>query len=90
MTNAGTKKPLRVLIDGTAGPYIMVPVSQLDEVRQLLDSRRIGYWVEENAISLDGAPYVTVINLGRAGDAAAVQAVLDSVHCAEDSHGSGG
>ena len=79
MTNAATKKPLRVSTDGKAGPYIMVPVSQLDEVRRLLDSRRIGYWVEENAVSLDGAPEVTVMNLGRGGDAAAVQALLDSV-----------
>jgi hypothetical protein len=78
MTDVTTKKPLRVSTDGTAGPYIRVPVSQLDEVRRLLDSRRIDYWVEENAISLDGAPEVAVINLGRRGDAAAVQAVLDS------------
>lgn len=79
MTDATTKKPLRVSTEGTAGPYIRVPLSQLEEVQHLLDSRRIGYWVEENAISLDGAPYVTVINLGRAGNAAAVQAVLDSI-----------
>jgi len=79
MTDAMTNKPLRVSTEGTAGPYIRLPLSQLDEVRQLLDSRRIFYWVEENAISLDGAPYVIVINLGRAGDATAVQAVLDSV-----------
>jgi hypothetical protein len=78
MTDATTKKPLRVLTDGTTRPYIVVPVSQLDEVRRLLDSRRIGYWVEEEAISLDGAPEVAVINLGRGADAAAVQAILDS------------
>jgi hypothetical protein len=79
MTDATTKKPLRVSTDGTAGPYIMVPVIQLDEVRGLLDSRRIGYWVEEEAISLNGAPEVAVINLGRGADAAAVQVILDSV-----------
>ena len=49
------------------------------EVRQLLDSCGIRYWVSENAISLDGAPEVTEINLGREGDAAVVQAILDSV-----------
>ena len=79
MTDVTTQKPLCVSTDGTAGPYIMVPVSQLDEVRRLLNGRRIGYWVDENAISLNGAPEVTVINLGRSGDAAAVQAILDSV-----------
>lgn len=79
MTDARTKQPLRVSTDGTTGPYIMVTVSQLDEVRRLLDNRRIGYWVEENAVSLNGAPEVAVINLGRGGDAAAVQTLLDSV-----------
>jgi hypothetical protein len=79
MTDVTTKKPLHVSTESTAGPYISLPVSQLDEVRRLLDGRRIFYWVEENAISLNGAPYVAVINLGRAGDAVAVQAILDSV-----------
>jgi hypothetical protein len=79
MTDVTTKKPLYVSTDGTSGPYVMVPVSQLDEVRRLFDSRGIGYWVEEEAISLDGTPEVAVINLGRGADAAAVQTVLDSV-----------
>jgi hypothetical protein len=79
VTDTTTKKPLYVSTNGTAGPYIMLPVSQLDEVRRLLDSQGVGYWVEENVISLNGAPEVAVINLGRGGDAAAVQAVLDSV-----------
>lgn len=78
MTDATTQKPLRVSTDGTTGPYIMVPVSQLDEVCRLLDSRHTGYWVEEDAISLDEAPEVAVINLGRGADAAAIQAILDS------------
>lgn len=78
MIDTTTNGPLRVSTDSTAGPYLTVPVSQLEEVRQLLDSRGIGYWVSEHAISWDGAPEVTVINLGRGGDAAAVQAILDS------------
>jgi hypothetical protein len=78
MTDATTQERLQVSTDGTVGPYIMVPVSQLDEVKRLLDSRPIRYWVEENAISWEGAPYVAVINLGREGDADAVQAILDS------------
>jgi hypothetical protein len=80
MTDSRTKKGLRVSNDGTAGPYIMVPVSQLEDIRQLLESRNIPFWVEEDAISLDGAPEVAVVNLGRGADPAAVQAVLDSVH----------
>jgi hypothetical protein len=79
MSDTTTKAPLRVSTDGTAGPYIMLPFSQLDEVRRLLDGQRIRYWVSEDAISLNGGPEMTVINLGRGGDAAAVQAALDSV-----------
>lgn len=79
MTDRTTKEPLRVSTDGTVGPYIMVPVSQLEDVRQLLGSRHIRHWVEEDAISLNGAPEVAVVNLGRGADAVAVQAVLDSV-----------
>ncbi len=78
MTDATTHQPLSVSTDGTAGPYIMVPLSQLDRVKRLLESRGIKYSVEENAISLDGGPYVTVLNLGREADAAAVQNILDS------------
>ena len=77
--DAKTKKPLRVSTDGTAGPYIRVPVSQLDDVRRLLDGHGIGYWIGENAISFDGAPEIAVVNFGRGGDPALVQSILDKV-----------
>jgi hypothetical protein len=77
MTDATTQQPLRVSTDGTAGPYIMLPDSQLDMVQQLLDDHQIRYWVEENSISLDGGPYISVINLGHEGKAAVVQEILD-------------
>jgi len=80
MTDVTTQQPLRVSTDGNAGPYITVPVSQLDEVKRLLDRADIQYWVDENVISFDGSPEIAEINLGREADASAVQAVLDSVH----------
>ncbi|MBI1918125.1 MAG: hypothetical protein HYS12_25825 [Planctomycetes bacterium] len=79
MTDATTKNPLRVSTIGTAGPFIRLAFTQLDEVRQLLDRHGIRYWVRENAISLDGGPEMIVVKLGREGNAAAVQAILDSV-----------
>lgn len=79
MIDAMTRKPLFVSTDGTAGPYIMLPVSQLDEVCRLLDENGVRYWVEEEAISWNGEPEVAVIDLGRGGDAARVQALLDGV-----------
>ena len=77
MTDETTNKPLYVSADGTAGPYIMVPVSQLEAVRELLDASEIPYWVDEDAISLDGEPEVSVINLGRDVDPQEVQGILD-------------
>jgi hypothetical protein len=79
MIDAMTRKPLHVSTDGTAGPYIMVPVSQLADLRELLDKHRIRYSVEEDAISLDGAPEIAVVDLGHGADVAAIQAVLDCV-----------
>jgi hypothetical protein len=77
MTDTTTQKPLHVSTEGTAGPYIRLPLSQVDEVTRLLDDHRIRYWVKENSISLDGGPYISTINLRREGDAQAVQAILD-------------
>lgn len=79
MTDATTQQRLRVSTDGTAGPYMMVPVSQLEEVKTLLNRHRLYFWVDENAISLNGTPEIAVINLGRGANAAAVQNILDSV-----------
>ena len=79
MIDATTHQRLRVSTDGTAGPYIMVPVSQLDDVKALLHDRHVNYWVDENAISLDGKPEIAIVNLGRGANASAVQTVLDGV-----------
>ncbi len=79
MIDVVTTKPLFVSSDGTAGPYIMVPVSQLADLRDLVGKHRVRYFVEEDAISLDGAPEIAVVDLGHGADAAAVQAILDSV-----------
>jgi hypothetical protein len=68
---------LRVSTDGVAGPYLMVPVTQLDAVLAVLDRNHVRYWVDADAISLDNEPAITVINFGRSGDAARIQTILD-------------
>jgi hypothetical protein len=78
MIDATTKKPLRVSNEYPPAPYIRLPLSQLDEVRRLLDNHQIGYWVREYTISLDGGPERTVINLNPGTDVTTVQAILDS------------
>jgi hypothetical protein len=77
MSDSITRRGLRVSTGGTAGPYIMVPVDQLDKVCGLLDRRQVKYWVEANVISLDGEPEVAFLNLGLKGNAALVQSILD-------------
>ncbi len=79
MIDKSTRKPLYVSANGTAGPYIMVPVDQLAAVTRLLDDNRVRYWTDEVAISLDDEPEVAVINLGRGTDPHAVQRLLDSI-----------
>ena len=79
MIDTTTRKPLYVSTDGEAGPYIMTPVAQLEAVKALLDANRVSYWVDEEAISLDGKPEVAVINLGRRSDPERVQRLLDSI-----------
>lgn len=78
MTDTTTKQPLYVRNEGTAGPYIILPFTQLEETQRLLDSHDVFYWVGENAISIDGAPETVFINFGREGEPALVQSVLDS------------
>ena len=79
MTDVTTNQPLRVSSDPTVGPYLELPVIQLDDVQRLLDSRGIAYCVDENYLSFDGGPEMATIDLGRGGDAIVVQAILDSV-----------
>ncbi len=77
MTDTRNGNRLQVLDGGAGGLYIELTVDQLDEVRKLLDRDEIPYWVNSIAISIDGKPAVTVINLGLNNDAAQVQAILD-------------
>src|SRR5690349_5461393 len=79
MIDTSKGKRLVVSDDGAGGPYIKVPVNQLDEIRERLDRNGVDYWVDSMAISIDGRPARTVINLGLTGDAARVQAILDEV-----------
>lgn len=79
MIDVTTKERLLVSTDGTAGPYIMVPLSQLDVVTRLLEAHGVSFWIEEDAISFDDAPYIAVVNLEHDARADAIQSLLDGV-----------
>jgi hypothetical protein len=78
MIDCTTKEPLRVLIEGNAPPFIEVPFDQLEDLQRVLDVHDVAYTVDEDIISIDGGPEFVIVDLGRKGDAGAVQAILDS------------
>jgi len=78
MIDSITHEPIKVSVDGTAGPYIMVPVDQLDQVTELLDNNEIPYWVDADAISIEGEPEITVINLDQRADVPRLQRLLNN------------
>jgi len=77
MLDEMTKDRLRVEDAPGAGPYLMLPLSQLGRVREVLDRNAIHYWADSTAISLDKKPPKIFINFGRNGDANRIQALLD-------------
>jgi hypothetical protein len=79
MKDMATKEPLRVSPGGKAGPYLIVPFSQLAALQRLLDQHSVAYTVEEEVISLNEGPEEAMVNLGRSGDSQQVQKILDSV-----------
>lgn len=79
MINVMTKKPLRVWSEETEWPWLSLPVSQLDEVRRLLEERGICYSVDENYVSINERPFTALIKLRRGTDGKMIQTILDSV-----------
>ena len=86
MIDTATGERRRVSIEGAGGPFIELPLSQVDEVRRHLDREAIPYWVDSLAISLDGEPETTVIKFSRYVDPARIQSILDE---AEEGSGAG-
>jgi hypothetical protein len=78
MQDVETKRPFRVSADGTAGPYLMVPLDQLDDVRLVLNNAGIAHAVSADAIQLDGRPVIAVIDFGRSADPVRIQQALDA------------
>jgi hypothetical protein len=76
-----TNKPLRVLTHELTPPDIRVALDQLPAVQAVLDTHKVRYWVDHQAVSVDGSPFVIVINLRHGTDPKAVQEILDRAAC---------
>ena len=80
MIDSETRARVVVHIEGTGGPYIMVPLDQVANIEDILRDNGVSFWVDSDAISLDGKPAISVINLGRGADVARVQDLLDAAN----------
>jgi hypothetical protein len=69
---------LVVHTEGTAGPYLMVPVQQLPQVEAVLTNARIPFHTSRDAVQLDGHDAIAVVDFGRLADAQTIQAILDA------------
>ena len=64
MTNTQTGGRVIVHTDGTAGPYAMAPLTQLNDLSAALRAADISFHVVEDGISLDGRPVIAIVNFG--------------------------
>jgi hypothetical protein len=78
MLDIETRAPLRVSVDGDAGPYLMFPLDQLPDVRRVLGENGITYAIEEDAIQLDDKLAIAIIDFDLDADVAHIQSVLDA------------
>ncbi len=80
MIDPTTKDRITVSTDGDAGPYVMVPLDQLNVVTALLRDKQVSFWVDSDAISLDGKPEIAIINFGRGANVVQIQQLLDQAN----------
>lgn len=76
MTDTATNQPLQVETDTIDGKYswIILPVSQLDTVRAILDVNSVPYWVSHSRVSVNRGPFMAKIYLRLKADPRLVQA----------------
>ncbi len=78
MLDIETNQPLRVGEDGDTGPYLLLPLDQLEAVQRVLDERGFVYSVSEDAIQLDDSPFIAIVDFARDESAARIQEALDA------------
>jgi hypothetical protein len=78
MTDTTTQKSIRVEPVTAGGALIDVSESQLPAVVQVLDAHQVQYWVHNQMMSINGSPYMALVQISRREDPRAVQALLDA------------
>jgi len=77
MIDTSTGDRLIVSTEGDGGPFIELPLSQVDEVRKRLGRAGIPYWVDSMAISIDSEPPMAMIEFSQHVDEGRIQSALD-------------
>ena len=58
----------------------MLPLDQVADIEGILRSGNIPFWVDSDAISVDGEPAIIVVNLRSEADVNRAQHLLDAAH----------
>jgi hypothetical protein len=78
MIDSTTQSPMTVSTDGGAGPYLIVPIDQLESVTSILRNNHIPFWEDSFSVTVNGTPEVVSVNFGSGVDAVQVQRLLDA------------
>ena len=70
---------LEVHTDGTAGPYLIVDLRQMQSICEFLNERRIPHYTDFDGIRLNGKQVTVDFNFGCGADPEEIQNKLDSV-----------
>jgi hypothetical protein len=78
MIDIETNRRLEISTEGDVGPYLMVPLDQLADVKTVLDRGAISYAIAEDAIEVDGEQAIAIIDFDLSADPTRIQALLDA------------
>ena len=77
MNDVELNTKLTVRAEGDAGPYLLVPIQQLQEVEAVLRAAGVRFSTSRDAIQMDGHDAIALLDFGRQADAMRIQALLD-------------
>ncbi len=78
MVDVELNTPVKLWDGGRAGPFLMIPLRQVESVGAALTAAGIKYSRSRDAVQKEGHEPIVLVEFGSRGDAARIQAVLDA------------
>lgn len=78
MIDSKTNQRVVVMTDGNAGPYLTIPITEYDKLKQILDDAGIENSIDKG-ISDDDVRLDNIINFRKSADPQRIQAILDKL-----------